>query len=78
MRVVGAIDVAVPFGTARSFAPSEVAVVAGPFTPMNGIVTVKGTPSSGFTVIGPSSGGKSATGDVLGALQKLGKQGKGK
>src|SRR6059036_1943195 len=42
---------------ARSFAPS-VDPVAGPFTPRNGIVTLKGTPSSGLEVIGPSTGGK--------------------
>ena len=58
---VAVIEVAVPSGRARSLAPSEVAIVAGPLTPMNGIVTVKGTPSSGFDVIGPSSGGKFAS-----------------
>src|SRR5712691_1363486 len=52
--------VAVPFAAARSFAPSDEAVVAGPFTPRNGIVTLKGTPSSGLAVIGPSNGGKPA------------------
>src|SRR5437773_2486405 len=43
---------------ARSFAPSDDATVAGPFTPRKGIVTLKGTPSSGLEVIGPSTGGK--------------------
>src|SRR5436190_720125 len=52
--------VAVPSAAARSFAPSDVAVVAGPLTPRNGIVTAKGTPSSGLAVIGPSNGGKPA------------------
>src|SRR6267142_6421786 len=50
--------VALPSAAARSFAPSDEAVVAGPFTPRNGIVTLKGTPSSGLAVIGPSNGGK--------------------
>src|SRR5882762_2239393 len=49
--------VAVPSATVRSFAPS-VDPVAGPFTPRNGIATLKGMPSSGFEVIGPSNGGK--------------------
>src|ERR1700716_4154074 len=52
--------VAVPFATSRSFAPSDEAVLAGPFTPRNGIVTLKGTPLSGLDVIGPSNGGKPA------------------
>src|SRR5580765_8370547 len=55
-----ATAVAVPSAAARSFAPSEEAVAAGPFTPRNGIVTLKGTPSSGLAVIGPSNGGKPA------------------
>src|SRR6188474_1120865 len=38
--------------------PSDPAVVARPRTPMNGIVTVNGTPSSGFEKIGPSYGGR--------------------
>src|SRR5690242_10112706 len=46
----------VPSASARNFAPS-VAPVGGPATPRNGIVTVKGTPSSGFDVILPSNGG---------------------
>src|SRR5258705_13788867 len=52
--------VAVPSAAARSFAPSDEAVLAGPFTPRNGIVTLKGTPSSGLAVIGPSNGGEPA------------------
>src|SRR5882762_9012787 len=55
-----ATAVAVPSAAARSFAPSDEAVLAGPFTPRNGIVTLKGTPSSGLAVIGPSNGGKPA------------------
>src|SRR5260221_4014108 len=55
-----ATAVAVRSAAARSFAPSDEAVVAGPFTPRNGIVTLKGTPSSGLAVIGPSNGGKPA------------------
>src|SRR5258706_5348307 len=50
--------VALPSAAARSFAPSDEAVPAGPFTPRNGIVTLKGTPSSGLAVIGPSNGGE--------------------
>src|SRR5216117_262011 len=55
-----ATAVAVPSAAARSFAPSDEAVLAGPLTPRNGIVTLKGTPSSGLAVIGPSNGGKPA------------------
>src|SRR5437667_5556719 len=50
--------VAVPSATSFSFAPSDDAVVTGPFTPKNGIVTLNGTPSSGLAVSGPSNGGK--------------------
>jgi hypothetical protein len=53
VSAAGTIDVAVPSATARSLAPSDVDVVAGPYTPMNGIVTVNGVPSSGFDVIRP-------------------------
>src|SRR5258708_26753270 len=52
--------VAVPFAAARSFAPSDEAVLAGPFTPRNGIVTLKGTPSSGLAVIRPPNGRETA------------------
>src|ERR671938_1993702 len=56
---VGVIVIADP-SAARSFDPSEAALVKGPRTPRNGIVTVNGTPSSGFDVIGPSNGGSPA------------------
>src|SRR2546426_6896805 len=46
---------------ARSFAPSDDSTLAGPFAPRKGIVTLKGTPSSGLKVIGPSTGGKPGT-----------------
>src|SRR6266513_4961605 len=50
--------VAVPSATSFSFAPSDDGVVSRPLTPRNGIVTLKGVPSSGLAVIGPSNGGK--------------------
>src|SRR5256886_17367623 len=56
--VTGAATTVIAPLAARSFAPSDDATVAGPFTPRKGIVTLKGTPSSGLEVIGPSTGGK--------------------
>src|SRR5256885_2378953 len=56
---VGVMVMAWP-SAARSLARSEVALVNGPLTPRRGIVTVNGTPSSGFDVIGPSKGGSPA------------------
>src|SRR5258708_26693218 len=53
-----ATAVAVPSAAARSFAPSDEAVAAGPFAPRNGIVTLKSVPPSGLAVIGPSNGGE--------------------
>src|SRR5882757_7918516 len=41
-----------------SAAPSEVETLTGPFTPKNGMVTVNGSPVSGFDVISPSNGGR--------------------
>src|SRR5262245_25177516 len=38
--------------------PSLPAVLAGPATPRNGIVTLNCSPVSGFDVIGPSNGGR--------------------
>src|SRR2546426_538563 len=58
MMDAAATVVTVPFATSRSFAPSDDATVAGPCIPRKGIVTLKGTPSSGLEVIGPSNGGK--------------------
>jgi hypothetical protein len=46
---------------ARMRAPSEVAVVGSPRAPRKGIVTVNGVPSSGFAVIGPSTGGSTVS-----------------
>src|ERR1700756_3283259 len=59
-RDAAATVVAVPSAAKRSFAPSDDAFANGPFTPRNGIVTLKGTPSSGLDVMGPSNGGKPA------------------
>ena len=58
LETVVLFTVVVEPDAARSLAPSEVGVVARPRTPMNGIVTVKGSPVSGFEKIGPSNGGK--------------------
>ena len=43
---------------ARSRPPSDAGLVGRPRTPRNGIVTLNGTPVSGFEVIGPSTGGR--------------------
>src|SRR5215218_6016850 len=57
--VVALVDTAVVAATRLS--PSAVAAgPSTPFTPRNGIVTVYSSPVSGFEVIFPSNGGKSA------------------
>src|SRR5260370_33364853 len=55
VRDAAATAVAVPSAAARSFAPSDEAAVAGPFTPRNGIGTWKATPTPGLRALGPST-----------------------
>src|SRR5436190_21321179 len=50
-------EIAMPSRCTRA-KPSDVLVVARPFTPKNGMVTVYCSPVSGFSVICPSKGGR--------------------
>src|SRR6187397_1279166 len=56
--LVSVVAVVVAEVAARSATAS--ALVVGPLTPRNGIVTSNGVPSSGFERIGPSNGGRPA------------------
>jgi hypothetical protein len=57
LAIMALLAMALPPLASLSLAPSDVVPVGRPRTPKNGMVTLNGSPVSGFDVIGPSNGG---------------------